>query len=581
MKAVVFLIFSLACMLSCTRATRNNLFYEMDALCESNPDSAIKILEGKPCQTENERWTCALLRMKANLRKETTWTTNMDTVMGMIDYFKDCKDAYFLSDLYYNCAFSFDNLRDAPRATEYFQKSLDLLPKEGMEKKKAKCLYQIANMKIAQYIYDSSLEDLERAYKYSEESHDERWQCFILRDIAWCQDFLGRTKEALQTYEKGLAIARKCRDTTAIARLSTQYAVLLIKEKDFAKAEKALAFSASYDSTHHAVREWNALQSIYSMLYKATGRKEEEIRCYKELERNGTLEGKRIANYELANLYLESNQPLVALPYMKSFYALSDSLDKLSAAEAVTKINSLYNYQLRERENSLLEAENRRKTVLAWGLGAVCVIVALLASSVWMAMKKKRQELTFRNNALKLSMKKQEEESKRNIEGQRKAIEELKSQTSSLNTSNEELKKQLEKQAEALLLKEQRAMVEKKERDMALERVMASAPYKTLRKACQSKSEGVREQDEVWLRLEEEVYAAFPNMENTLMNLKKMSRQQLHVTLLIKLNFSPTDIATLTNKSRSAISSTRERLFKSNFDKECKAEDWDKFIYTL
>ena len=72
-----------------------------------------------------------------------------------------------------------------------------------------------------------------------------------------------------------------------------------------------------------------------------------------------------------------------------------------------------------------------------------------------------------------------------------------------------------------------------------------------------------------------------PHFEQSLRELSSLSDTEWRVCMLLKLGFSPSNIAVLMNKSAEAISSIRRRLFYKVFQKKGRASDWDKFIETL
>ncbi len=86
---------------------------------------------------------------------------------------------------------------------------------------------------------------------------------------------------------------------------------------------------------------------------------------------------------------------------------------------------------------------------------------------------------------------------------------------------------------------------------------------------------------EDWAELQQKFKPVFPNFINNLSNLCKMSDTELHVCILLKLKFSPSDIANAVGKEKSSVSSIRSRLYKKVFDKNGTSKDWDNFILSL
>ena len=66
-----------------------------------------------------------------------------------------------------------------------------------------------------------------------------------------------------------------------------------------------------------------------------------------------------------------------------------------------------------------------------------------------------------------------------------------------------------------------------------------------------------------------------------LYSLYRMSEQDMHVSLLIKVRIQPKDIATLTAHSKESVASTRSRLYQKVFGKKGSTKDWDDFILSI
>ena len=66
-----------------------------------------------------------------------------------------------------------------------------------------------------------------------------------------------------------------------------------------------------------------------------------------------------------------------------------------------------------------------------------------------------------------------------------------------------------------------------------------------------------------------------------LYNLYRMSEQDYHVSLLIKVRIQPKDIALLTAHSKESVASTRSRLYTKVFGQKGSSKDWDDFVLSL
>ena len=103
-------------------------------------------------------------------------------------------------------------------------------------------------------------------------------------------------------------------------------------------------------------------------------------------------------------------------------------------------------------------------------------------------------------------------------------------------------------------------------------------------------NEGRSIADEDWTELADAVNATYTGFTEKLFSLGfteklfslyRMSDQDYHVSLLIKIRLQPKDIATLTAHSKESIASTRSRLYQKVFGKKGSTKDWDDFILSI
>lgn len=83
-----------------------------------------------------------------------------------------------------------------------------------------------------------------------------------------------------------------------------------------------------------------------------------------------------------------------------------------------------------------------------------------------------------------------------------------------------------------------------------------------------------------WDEMEREMKPVYPEFAR-LSGLCKMSAVERQVCLLIKLRFSPSEMAGVLCKDISTVSSIRSRLYKKVFQQKGGAKEWDEFILSL
>ena len=84
-----------------------------------------------------------------------------------------------------------------------------------------------------------------------------------------------------------------------------------------------------------------------------------------------------------------------------------------------------------------------------------------------------------------------------------------------------------------------------------------------------------------WAELTDVVNNTYTGFTDKLYSLYRMSEQDYHVSLLIKIRMQPKDIATLTAHSTERIASTRSRLYQKVFGRKGSTKDWDDFVLSI
>ena len=116
-------------------------------------------------------------------------------------------------------------------------------------------------------------------------------------------------------------------------------------------------------------------------------------------------------------------------------------------------------------------------------------------------------------------------------------------------------------------------------KELAETNIRSSEIYKMLGDYI-SKSKAVTNLND-WYRIFDLIDSFYPHFRNTLYSLCKISDIEIKVCVLIKIGFTPTEIAILISSSKSNISSIRSRLYTKIFKKNGISKDLDEFILSL
>lgn len=109
-------------------------------------------------------------------------------------------------------------------------------------------------------------------------------------------------------------------------------------------------------------------------------------------------------------------------------------------------------------------------------------------------------------------------------------------------------------------------------------RFFSSDYYLSLRRRIAA-GEMLRQQD--WQEIEQQLKPVCPGFANHLLGLCRMSELEYHVCLLIKLQVSPSEMATVLSKDTSTISTVRSRLYQKVFKRKGSSKEWDEFVRSL
>ena len=124
----------------------------------------------------------------------------------------------------------------------------------------------------------------------------------------------------------------------------------------------------------------------------------------------GDIQKQHSAYRHLSSIEIQKHNYPQATTYLRQAQLLADSIKEITRTEAITKINSLYNYQHIQKENYTFLLDNEKKSTFLWILGCISVVIMGVAISVYFHYKKKVQNTRLQMH--KLSKLKEEQEAK-------------------------------------------------------------------------------------------------------------------------------------------------------------------------
>ena len=206
------------------------------------------------------------------------------------------------------------------------------------------------------------------------------------------------------------------------------------------------------------------------------------------------------------------------------------------------------------------------------------LVYAVLFVVTIQASRRKVVALQDRLDKVRALQETQQSQSQQNIAQNEAKIRELETLLQKLGDENSLLRLELEEKKATLDYNNKVAMIENEKRQQAETVIFSSEIYHRLLQ-CLNSGRSLSHQD--WIQLAELVNSIYTGFTEKLYNLYRMSEQDYHVSLLIKVRIQPKDIALLTAHSKESVASTRSRLYTKVFGQKGSSKDWDDFVLSL
>jgi len=289
----------------------------------------------------------------------------------------------------------------------------------------------------------------------------------------------------------------------------------------------------------------------------------------------GTIYAKQTASRYLMELYMMRNDHENAKRHLYLFKEYTDSVNRITATEAVARMNSLYNYNQHEKEILILRSESTDRLNIILILTVLISIVTAAGAIIFI---KTRQQHKDKIDKMKRLKKMLFEQSHEYITANKTKIAELEYSIHDITKQNLLLRKQIEQQKSNLAFANEVAL-KKQERTKKVKTILQDTPiYQTLQKKIKT---GKTVTVDEWDTLDNTVNGMIENFRERIYEYYDISIRDYRICLLIRFGFSTGDMSHLLNCSQSAISKARLRLQEKFFNNDGSGKDFDRFVNSL
>lgn len=572
--SLLILLVSVFC--SCRHRSYPSELATADSLCLSNPDSAVDYLNRirtiLPDQSEAIRMYYNLLSVKAHDRAY-QYHESDSLIQQVLAYYESEGDMHLLPEAYYYAGRVYYTRQDVPQALDYYQKCLESIKDKHPDSWiKGRVYSQMAYIFMHQNMHKEALYYLKKVYEYDKLRNDSLSMVYDLKDLAYTYQCITRPDSSLYYYRQGYALAGKLNNLPLMHSIQANIAALYVSQNRFEEAKECLIPLL----THLEGIDSSAVYSIAADIYQFTGKTDSAAYFYQKLLKAGRTDARSAANMGLAIQALNEKHPEEAIYYLFDYIDCENSIKAQTNMETLRKMNSLYNYRIREKENFRLKEENQKKQQITILSITMTVILFVILFAYYQYSRQKHFQLQIRLSKIERLRREQYKNSTEYIEQNKRKLKELEERLLASDSQNSSLRQELELQKELATCHNRQAEIYRENRRKA-ERTLTDSDIYQYFHSPDIQSANQKE----WQQLEEIVNTTYPDFTRNLRNLYQFSEYEMCICLLIKINVQPVTIARLTHHSKESVTATRRRLCEKILEGKASPKRWDEFIHSL
>ena len=555
---------------SCGQQAADRDIAVADSLSEAAPQRAMTLidsLEGE--STMNKSRQMKLLLLKAKVRNKLIMPMSTDSLKDIADYFDKHGDSNERMLAYYILGCVYQRSQDAPMALQYFHEaaakadttdsSCDFLTLHRIHVWSAEILR-------SQFAFSDAFHENSLAFKYAMKAKDTLNAIITYEQKSNIYNALGIYDSAIFIRKKLYGLYSKYgyeKEAVRSLGLLINYGV---ENKELSNVKHYINL---YEHKSGNFNDKGDIKKGVEIYYVTKGRYLAEINELDSAEYYFRKCARTAKNYsdlkycfdDLADIYRKRNRPDSVAKYADLARMMTDSAYAQMSTEHLQQMPAMYNYN-RYRQT----AEEAEKDALRTKYISIIIIMAIMAAAIGGALAVRTYIMRKRRARVD-----EIKEYKRKINELEMSRAELESINSGLNAEVNRMIEEKTKKIDILKTEYEKNFNNVKDKDLfECEPIVIQIRWKA------RKTTKPMDKDEI-SRLKElfKDYRPLSTWENTLNN------NEYLICLLVRLDFVPAEICTLTDLSSSNISNIRKRLLEKMTGREGSPKDFDKYIKSL
>lgn len=578
-KQIITYFFCIICFTSCNKNQQNypSLMLQADSLINNNPRKTLTLLESLQDSIrhmpEETQMYYNLLCIKAKDKSYITHTSD-SIISQIVSFYESHEDQDKLMEAYYYMGRVSRDLKDAPRALEYFHKAIDV---SGNTKKYdivARIYSQMGTLYAFQDVYEEAIAMHEKSLQYQLLTKDSTLLEISMRNIARIYDMTEKKDTAIIYYLKAYDIANKtgCKENAVriLSELSGVYININMHDE---------TFNCLYHTLNNALNQSQHFTYVGLGLLHLKTNKLDSAAFYlnKVLGCDNLYISSKVYNSLSIIEELRQNSK-EALRYTRLYQQDMDSVSKITTSGEIRKVRSLYNYQKREKENQKLKLANTQKQLYIFRLALLIILIVFVFIIVLHSLRKRKNQLIEQAKRVQQEKESQYKQSLEYIEKNNIKLQEMERALSQMKEQKDTAQQNLIQTQKDLLEKTNQQVILQQEKLNILKSDFNISPiYLKFHALSNQDDPKISESD--WELLQKELDITYENFIGRLYALfPQLSLVELRICCLIKTSIKVSRMAIFLNRSKSSISSSRSRLYKKLTGTEGNPEEFDDFI---
>ena len=557
----------LFCLVACSRSTNvSPLLKKAEEYMNEKPDSALLLLDSittyreDMSEAQNALW--CLLYTQAQDKKRIEHTSD-SLIQIAVKYYEKTNFKARKMQAYYYCGNVFYDLNDALQAQEYYLKAYEVGKKLNNPYLLGRLCANLGTLYTYQELYQPAMAFQKEAVDCFLRDEDTVSLSVTFRNIARIHVCESRLDSAIVYYSKALLYTSGSHEFYMLNELADAYGRVGDTETGLTYAWKAYSQIEIADDSC-------LVNLTLGDLYLKSGKMDSAYHYLSFCRKSTDIYTLKDTYYWLSQLEKARRNLDAYVVFQEQYEAFRDSTDRLTYKETLTRLQSMYDYLLVEREKEYYRKEADRKTIYMYSFLGGTILFLLVAVILVFSIKEKKKE----KKKQYLRLQEQQARESKQYQAERNAtILELEQKTRLANGLKMELdimkgikNEQTVDQTDFPITKEEQYKI-----------FLTSDLYRGLR------SKWDKLDSEQWLEVVKWIdHILYLNFTYKIkMMYPQISEQDLQICCLTKLEIPVSRMAVLLAKTSQAISLGRKRLYKKMTGKQGTAQDFDTLILSF